>query len=199
MVTSPAVPPYSSSTIARWVLSRFMSASTSSTSRVPGTKSGGRMMSRTVLARPGPQRGQDVLGVHHADDLVQGVGVDRIARPAGRRRPRRRRPRPCRSASSATIWVRGVMTSCAFFSLNSKTPSSSRASCLQQAAALGALLHQHPDLFRRVEPLGLARRVDAHQAGAAGWPYRSEARSGSAMIQAKPISGAATQVLTTSG
>ena len=31
MVTSPAVPPYSSRTMARWVLSRFMSASTSST------------------------------------------------------------------------------------------------------------------------------------------------------------------------
>ena len=52
MVTMPAVPPYSSSTTARWVLSRFMSVSTSSTSRVPGTNSGGRMTERTVSCFP---------------------------------------------------------------------------------------------------------------------------------------------------
>ena len=44
------MPPYSSSTTARCVLSLFMSASTSSTSRVPGTNSGGRMMVRTVAS-----------------------------------------------------------------------------------------------------------------------------------------------------
>ena len=49
-MTSPAVPPYSSSTTARCTFSFFMSARTSSTSRVPGTNSGGRMMVRTVAS-----------------------------------------------------------------------------------------------------------------------------------------------------
>ena len=35
---------------------------------------------------------------------------------------------------------------------------------LEQAAALGALLDQHPDLLRRVQSLVLARRRDSHQA-----------------------------------
>ncbi len=79
MVTNPAVPPYSSSTTARCTFSRFISASTSSTSRVPGTKSGGSH--HRANGGPGllPHRGEYVLGVHHAGDIVEGFSVHGIA------------------------------------------------------------------------------------------------------------------------
>ena len=82
MVTSPAVPPYSSSTTARWVLSRFMSASTSSTSARPRHEQ--RLADDVLDQARGcrAQRPQHVLGMHHADDLVQRVAVHRVARPS---------------------------------------------------------------------------------------------------------------------
>ena len=47
--------------------------------------------------------------------------------------------------------VRGVITSRAFFSENSNTPSSSVASCVCEHAALLALLDENAQLVRRVE------------------------------------------------
>ena len=51
MVTMPAVPPYSSSTIARWELSRRMSDSARSTRTVSGRLITGRTRSDTGVER----------------------------------------------------------------------------------------------------------------------------------------------------
>ena len=56
IVTTPAVPPYSSSTIAMCSLSRLKSASTSSTSREPGTTCTGRMIARKENSAGGWRR-----------------------------------------------------------------------------------------------------------------------------------------------
>ena len=50
MVTRPAVPPYSSTTTAKWVWSRCISRSRSSTGLLSGTKGIGRMSSATGTA-----------------------------------------------------------------------------------------------------------------------------------------------------
>ena len=48
MVTRPAVPPYSSTTIAMWVCWACISRSSSSTGLLSGTKTAGRMTDSTV-------------------------------------------------------------------------------------------------------------------------------------------------------
>ena len=72
IVTRPAVPPYSSSTIAMWTLRRWNSWSRSSTLIDSGTKTGVRRIDRSdgrSLDRPLQER-QQVLRVEDADDLV---------------------------------------------------------------------------------------------------------------------------------
>ncbi len=78
-MTRPAVPPYSSSTIAMWTLRRWNSWSRSSTLIDSGTKTGVRRIERrlgALLDRALEER-QQVLGVEDADDLVDRVLVDR--------------------------------------------------------------------------------------------------------------------------
>ena len=83
MVTRPAVPPYSSSTIAMCTLRRWRLWSRSSTLIDSGTNSGAR------TSRPmgggwsvALEVGQQVLGVQDAHDVVDAVLVDRDARVA---------------------------------------------------------------------------------------------------------------------
>ena len=80
-VTIPSVPPYSSSTIARWCPSRRISDSAESTFLVPGS----RFTSRASAAdgrRPaaGHVRVEQVADVHEADHVVGVAPVDRVAR-----------------------------------------------------------------------------------------------------------------------
>ena len=56
MVTSPAVPPYSSTTSAMWLRSRCMSRSRASARLESGTKFAGRMTSPTDAGPPRPRR-----------------------------------------------------------------------------------------------------------------------------------------------
>ena len=83
MVTMPAVPPYSSSTMAMWTLRRWRLCSRSSTLIDSGTNSGARTQAadgrRLVDAL---EVRQQVLGVQDAHDVVDGVLVDRDARVA---------------------------------------------------------------------------------------------------------------------
>jgi len=55
--------------------------------------------------------------------------------------------------------VRGVITSRAFFSLNSNTPSSRPRVAGAQAARFAALLDQHADLFGRMHTVELGVRA----------------------------------------
>ena len=79
IVTRPAVPPYSSSTIAMWTLRRWNSWSRSSTLIDSGTNTGVRRIERSdgrSVDRALQER-QQVLGVQDADDLVDRLLVDR--------------------------------------------------------------------------------------------------------------------------
>ena len=89
IVTMPSVPPYSSTTTARWVRLARISASAASTGLLPGSSGAGRAMSPTVRASGslrrragdgGEQVGEQVADVHHADDLVHGLADHRVAR-----------------------------------------------------------------------------------------------------------------------
>ena len=176
----PAVPPNSSSTIAMWtLLSSFMSASTSSTSREPGTKCAGRTSGARSAGGPErPQRGQHVLGVHDADDVVERGAVHRIARARRRGDRGPRPPRATRRPGAPSSAVRGVITSRAYFSENSNTPARSRASvAVELPPPLCALLHQHPQLLRRVEAARAAwGRAGARRAAGRGWRWSSAPR-----------------------
>ncbi len=112
-MTRPAVPPYSSRTMAMWTLRRWNSWSRSSIDIDSGTKTGVRRSDRIVGRRlaVGPQDGQQVLGVEDPDDLV-----DRGPRRPGSgvalaRRPGRSPPRGWRRPGSATMSMRGTITS----------------------------------------------------------------------------------------
>src|ERR1700730_8204905 len=86
-VTMPAVPPYSSTTMARWARSRRISDSAESTVLLIGRNFTGRTIRLTgtrSLATPGPGTAQ-VPDVHEADHVVVGVLVYR--------QPRMRHPR----------------------------------------------------------------------------------------------------------
>ena len=93
-VTMPAVPPYSSTTIARWTRSRRISDSADSTVLLMGRNLTGRtdLVHQLRAGRRG--RAEQVPDVHEADHVVVGVLVDRQPRVAGRRRRSRRPRRP---------------------------------------------------------------------------------------------------------
>ena len=75
-VTSPAVPPYSSTTMAMWKRSRCISRSSSATRLVSGTKWAGRASSATVpLLVPVALGPHEVLGVDDADDVVDALAA----------------------------------------------------------------------------------------------------------------------------
>ena len=103
-VTMPRVPPNSSSTTARWRRSRCMSSSRSPQVRLAGAMATGRTGRRS----PGPELEQ-VEGVQHADDLVEGArgrpaaGCSRSGQTPRRCPPghRPRRPPPGRCAASS--------------------------------------------------------------------------------------------------
>ena len=84
IVTSPAVPPYSSMTIAMWNFSVCISRSSSATRFDSGTKCAGRSICRTgSLPSPLPLRVDEVLQEHEADDVVGRLvvrGEPRLAR-----------------------------------------------------------------------------------------------------------------------
>ena len=84
------------------------------------------------LVRAGAERGQDVLGVHHARRSRRATRCRPDSASAAPRPPRRPPPRPSARHRGRSSGSGGVMTSWAVFSLNSKTPSSSRASSLSR-------------------------------------------------------------------
>ena len=94
MVTSPAVPPYSSTTIARWVWSRCISRSRSSAGLLSGTKTAGRISWSTVTLwtarRVGVEPPGDVLEVEHAEHVVRALPDHRDAGEAGAQEQRKR-------------------------------------------------------------------------------------------------------------
>ena len=82
-VTTPAVPPYSSTTTAIGCSLRSRSSS-GCTGSVSGTSSGGAAIRPTgVRSRSCGGHGEGVLEVDHADDLVEAVAVDGEAGQAG--------------------------------------------------------------------------------------------------------------------
>jgi len=124
MVTIPAVPPNSSSTMARWDFRRFMSARTSSTSRLPGTNSGSRMICPTRVSGWSTRRARICLAwTTPTTSSIEPRITGYRERPAWATRTAA--SRTVRSSGRATASVRGVMTSRAVFSVNSKTPSMS--------------------------------------------------------------------------
>ena len=117
IVTMPSVPPYSSTTTARWVRFARISVSAASTGLLPGSSGAGRAMSPTVRTSGPPvtgdgreQVGEQVADVHDPDDLVHGLADDRVARVrlvehvAGGRR------RVSVSAGRNSTSVRGTIT-----------------------------------------------------------------------------------------
>ena len=78
----PSVPPYSSTTIARWWPSRRISDSAESTRLVPGSICTSRASSPTRTVRPAIVRGEQVPDVHEADDVVVRAADDRVAASA---------------------------------------------------------------------------------------------------------------------
>ena len=69
----PAVPPYSSTTIARWLPSRRISDSAASSGWVPGSIRTSRASSPTRIERLGQLGVEQVAHVHEADDVVGGA------------------------------------------------------------------------------------------------------------------------------
>ena len=89
-MTMPAVPPYSSATIARWMPSRRMSVSAARIGRVHGSIRMSRASSPTRTDRPAMLGVEQVAHVHEADDVVGGAADHRVARVRLRQRlPRR--------------------------------------------------------------------------------------------------------------
>ena len=80
----PAVPPCSSMTTAMCACSRCIVASTSSSGEVSGTTGTGGTSS-CVERLVGRQQPQQILDVHHADDVIEIAVVYRIPRVTGRR------------------------------------------------------------------------------------------------------------------
>ena len=112
-MTRPAVPPYSSSTIAMWTLRRWNSWSRSSIVIDSGTNTGVRSSDADgrPLGRPALEERQQVLRVQDADDLV-----DRSRRPGSGEWPssmiRSIASSRVAEAGRATIAIRGTITSC---------------------------------------------------------------------------------------
>ena len=87
-MTSPAVPPYSSTTMAMWNFSSCISRRRSETSLDSGMNLAGRMTSRTGSCRPArPLGAHEVLRVGDPDDVVDPVPLHRDAAVAGGQRP----------------------------------------------------------------------------------------------------------------
>ena len=80
MVSSPSVPPNSSTTSAMCVRERRMSSSMSSTGKVGATNTTRRNMSRRLNFFGRAPVGQHVLDVDHADHVVERFAIDRVAR-----------------------------------------------------------------------------------------------------------------------
>ena len=98
----------------------------------------------------------------------------------------------------ATIWVRGVITSWAVFSLNSNTPSRSRASCWRRlppsVLCSTSIRISSGEWSRSVSPGGLMPMTRSNRLAV---PLSTAI--GSAITQENPMSGAATQPLISSG
>jgi hypothetical protein len=83
MVTSPATPPYSSTTIAMWLRDWRNSRSSTLRRLDSGISTAGRSSSRTLpRAVVGDHAAQQVLGQQDAEDLVLVLAVHREARVA---------------------------------------------------------------------------------------------------------------------
>ena len=76
----PAVPPYSSTTMARWARSRRISDSEESTVLLIGRNFTGRAIRPTGTESLGHAGAEQVPDVHEADHVVVGAGVDRQPR-----------------------------------------------------------------------------------------------------------------------
>ena len=86
-VTRPAVPPYSSITIASRTPRRRISASSSSAPSVSGTVSASRASAPALTSgSPARERPHEVGHVQHADDVVEVVAIDGQRGCAGRGR-----------------------------------------------------------------------------------------------------------------
>ena len=119
------------------------------------------MMARTVSRGAGAKRGQDVLGVDYADDLVERFGVHGVARAArhgdlvGRVLDGHVRLEGDHLGARGHHLLRGLLAEL-------EDALEQPGVLLQHAAAFGALLDEHPDLLGRVQPLVLAGGRDAH-------------------------------------
>ena len=126
IVTHPAVPPYSSSTSREMLLQALEVRQPSSTSREPGTTWMGRMIARMSNGDPGLRRMGSDPSPARADDVCRSSRSTRDS-ASDASLPRARASRPVASMESASMSVRVIITSRAFFSENSNTPSSSVA------------------------------------------------------------------------
>ena len=130
-VTSPAVPPYSSTTIAMWNLLGLHLAHEPGDRLGLGHEAGGaheagdRLVAAALALGP-----HQVLGVGDADDVVDALADDREARVAVLDGEVERVGDASTSAVTVTMSGRGTMTSRATVSPNSMIDSmSSRSSC----------------------------------------------------------------------
>ena len=84
IVTRPSVPPNSSTTMARWMRSARIRASSSMTPIDSGTNKGSRISAgERAVARRVDVGDEDVLDVDHADDFIEAFAIDRQAAVAG--------------------------------------------------------------------------------------------------------------------
>ena len=177
IVTRPAVPPYSSMTIAMWVRWLCISRSSSSTGFDSGTQTGGRATSSTLVARARVdvlRTARQVLEVHDADDVVErsrrrpGCGRSRCAAPA------RAPAGTVLVRSIQTISVRGTITSRAMVSPSSNTdwiicrsPCSTtpRSSAMSTSSRSSTSEENGPSRNPRPGVIALPNRVSSEASG----------------------------------
>ena len=134
-VTTPAVPPYSSTTTAMGCSLRSRSSS-GCTGSVSGTSSGGTAIRPTgVRSRSCGGHREGVLEVDHADDLVDALPVDGEAGEAGGPGEVERRPRRWPTDCRALTRTRGVITCCAVSSPSDRVRTKRSAVSCSRAPA----------------------------------------------------------------
>ena len=181
IVTSPAVPPYSSTTIAMWNFSVCISRSSSATRFDSGTKCAGRRLWRTG-SEPSPAAAarDEVLQEHEPDDVVESCRRTRAAATCPALIAVSIASSTVASASTATMSVRGSITSRTTVSPNSKIEWMSSRSSVSIASSCGGDVGHRQDLFlgdERARAQALARQHDVGDPDEAAGRARAAARS----------------------
>ncbi len=145
-----------------------------------------------------PDGGENVLGMDHADDVVERLGIDRIARALGLRDfvrgllDRQLALQPDHLGARRHDLLGGLLA---------ELEDALEESCvfLAERPSLLALLDQDPDFVGGMEPFMLLRRLDVHRLEQpVDMPFSN--LMGIAMSQLKPMSGGVVhQRLTSSG